>query len=640
MGKALKQVSFGKFLRRGVRGALLGTLKARLRWSYALVSVIPLTLLGVLLIAFSLQSQRQSIAQQQQTTANWMTREIRTSLSTVDEQMLKFGQQVGPNRSPPELLEAIYTLRTIMPEIIDVAVLDMTGKERVHVSQLRGFHDAELIDRSTDPLVQWTLQTGKVAQAPITEQRDGILIYPSYAPIFSDTGQVIGAIRVEVRSDRIVRTLREAPLANGSVAYLVNNAGSLLFAAGDRPLRAAPAVLASLLGGPSSSREYPNSTGAVVVGAWSPIPVQPERWWVVVELPRTVAYAPIVRDGLVLIGAAVLVIVTTIGWGLYQTRHILQPLEELRAGAMTIGAGDLAARIPVHTHDEIGILAEEFNRMAEHLQASRVKIEQQNEHLREGLALAREIQLGLLPSAPPREMPPLVLRAYSDPAYEVGGDFYTYIALDEHRMAVAIGDVSGKGVDAALIMALVASTVEAQCRSIAQPRQLISMLNQQLSARSMANGMNAALLYMIVDMEQATLRVANAGMIPPFLLRDGQVEMLQARGLPLGPMLDAEYAETTIDLRPRDLVLLVSDGIVEAHQPGRELFGFRRVEQFLGEHDPARPPEELIAALIDRVNRFVEGAEQHDDITIVVIQPNLSLATTTSDQPRPEEVTV
>src|SRR5918998_4938222 len=103
----LKHMPIGTLLRTGVRQALSGTLKTRLRWSYALVSVIPLTLLGMVLIAFSLRSQRQNIAQEQQTTANWVAREIRALLSTVDEQMITFGQQVRPDRSGSELLDAI-----------------------------------------------------------------------------------------------------------------------------------------------------------------------------------------------------------------------------------------------------------------------------------------------------------------------------------------------------------------------------------------------------------------------------------------------------------------------------------------------------------------------------------------------------
>jgi serine phosphatase RsbU (regulator of sigma subunit) len=626
------------FSRTGFRNGVFGSLRTRLRWSYAMVSVVPLMLLGVILIVFILRGQRLAIAQEQQTAANWVAREIRVSLSAVDEQLLKLGRQLGPGESPQAMQQAIAALYGSMPEIIDVSVVDTNGRERIHVSQIRGFFDSELIDRSEDELIAWTLRSGRVAQGPILYQPDGIRIYPSYAPILSDTGQVLGALRVEVRIDRIARTLREVPLAKGSMAYLVNHQGVLQYADDRSELRVAPPTLSQLLAGVETSREYQSSNGGVVIGAWSPVPIQPSRWWVVVEMPRTLAYAPVQQASLVLIGTIALVIVTTIGWGLYQARHILQPIEEVRAGAVMIGAGDLAARIPIHSDDEIGLLATEFNRMAERLQASRDEVERQNEHLREGLALARDIQLGLLPSAPPGNMPHLTVRAQSLPAYEVGGDFYTYIALDEQRMAVAIGDISGKGVGAALMMALASSMVEAQGRAATHPEQLLMELNQQLSARLAVNRMNAALLYSVIDVDNGTLSVANAGMISPMLLRDGQVQMIEAYGLPLGSMPEAFYNGITIDLQAGDLLLLVSDGIVEAHDANGELFGFDRLEQTLSRHTVECSPDDLIATLMHEVTTFMDETEQHDDMTIVVIQPHLAVPSNVDPELQPEEV--
>ena len=305
-----------------------------------------------------------------------------------------------------------------------------------------------------------------------------------------------------------------------------------------------------------------------------------------------------------------------------------------------IGAGDLAARIPIHGGDEIGELAGEFNRMAERLQRSHDEIERQNERLREGLALARDIQLGLLPSAPPGNMPHLAVRAHSLPAYEVGGDFYTYIALDKERMAVAVGDISGKGVAAALMMALASSMVEAHGRTVTRPELLLTDLNKQLSARLAVNRMNAALLYAIVDMERRNLCVANAGMISPLLLRDGNVELVEAYGLPLGSMPEARYVAVEVDLRPGDLLVLVSDGIVEARRAGGELFGFDRIEQILSRHAADRSPDDLITTIMQEVALFVDDAEQHDDMTIVVIQPNLSPVLDTHERPVDQEVLV
>jgi serine phosphatase RsbU (regulator of sigma subunit) len=207
-------------------------------------------------------------------------------------------------------------------------------------------------------------------------------------------------------------------------------------------------------------------------------------------------------------------------------------------------------------------------------------------------------------------------------------------------MAVAIGDISGKGVGAALMMALASSTVEAQGREIGQPQQLLVALNQQLAPRLRANRMNAALLYVVIDLERRTLCAANAGMITPMLLRDGSVQMIETYGLPLGSMVDARYVETAIDLRPGDTIVLVSDGIVEAHGPGGELFGFERLEQALAQGSPLAHPDQLIDDLIAQVLAFAGDTQQHDDMTGVVISPALEPVLPSVQATPLEEVTV
>ncbi|HEX9369365.1 MAG TPA: SpoIIE family protein phosphatase [Roseiflexaceae bacterium] len=606
------------------RSWLFRSLKMRLRWSYALVSVIPLALLGALLIVASFRTQRQNTYSIQQTAADWVAREVGAALSAIDEQLLNFGSRVGSDQSAADVRQAIGRLREATPAIVDVAVLDGEGRERAHVSKLRVFNDAELGDRGVDPLVRWVFDTARVAQGAITAQSDGTLSYPSYAPIFNDVGRVTGVVRAEIDATAIVRMLREAPLASGSYAYLVNSAG-LIQLAGDPRRSSAPAALASLLTSAQTVHEYLGSAGEEVIGARATIATQPAPWWAVVEIPRALAYAPTQRDSLFLIAEIVLVIATTLAWGIYQARRIVRPIQELRAGAATIGAGDLRSSIPIHAEDEIGDLAQEFNRMAAHLQQSRAEIELQNDRLRQGLALARDIQLGLLPSGLPGGAQQFAVQARSIPAYEVGGDFYTYIALDDGRMAVAIGDISGKGVGAALMMALASSTVEAQGRAIDQPHKLLTALNHQLTARLKANRMNAALLYAVFDPSSGTMCVANAGMIAPVLVRDGRAQMIETAGLPLGSFAGARYTETGIELRPGDLIVLVSDGIVEARAPDGELFGFERLEQLLGGWQRLAYPEQLLNELIDHVAGFMAGAEQHDDMTAIVIQPNLGI---------------
>ncbi|HET9223054.1 MAG TPA: SpoIIE family protein phosphatase [Roseiflexaceae bacterium] len=626
------------FRRFAAHRPLFSSLKTRLRWSYALASVIPLMLLGSLLITSNILSQRRNIAANQQTAADWVAREIRTHLSSVDDQLLKFGERARPDQPPAALLEAIFELRESAPEIVDLSVMDSQGRERAHVSDLRVFHEAELQSRADDELVRYVLQTGRVAQGPIAKRPSGDAVYSSYAPLF-DNSSVAGVLRAEVSTMRIERSLREGPLVTGSYAYLVDDRGQVQLAGDLGTIRTAPAELALLFRGAESTGEYRGGVGDIVIGAWTTIPTQPTAWRVIVEMPRPLAYQSVQRDSLFLIAEIVVVILTTIAWGVYQARRIIEPIDELRAGARTIGAGDLSSRLPIHNEDEIGDLAHEFNNMAEHLQLSRAEIEMQNERLRDGLALARDIQLGLLPKGLPGDARHLAIHGRSIPAYEVGGDFYTYISLDDSRIAVAIGDISGKGVGAALMMALASSTVEAQGREIGQPQQLLAALNQQLAPRLRANRMNAALLYVVIDLERRTLCAANAGMITPILLRDGGVQMIETYGLPLGAMAEARYSEMVVDLRPGDTIVLVSDGIVEAHGPGGELFGFERLEQALALESPLAHPDQLIEDLIGQVLAFAGDAQQHDDMTVVVISPALQPVVPGAPATPMEEVT-
>ncbi|KPV50797.1 hypothetical protein SE17_24855 [Kouleothrix aurantiaca] len=210
--------------------------------------------------------------------------------------------------------------------------------------------------------------------------------------------------------------------------------------------------------------------------------------------------------------------------------------------------------------------------------------------------------------------------ARSLPAYEVGGDFYSYLAMSEGRAAIAIGDISGKGVGAALLMALTSSAVESQGRQIEHPAQVLTALNNLLAPRLRANHMNAALLFAVIDPREQTLRVANAGMIAPALVTKQGSQFIDVGGLPLGSFAGATYQEQTVRFTPGDMMLLLSDGVVEAHDSNNELFGFERLESLLNESQPF-DVRDLVELVLDRVQTHMGDMEQHDDITIVAVRP-------------------
>jgi serine phosphatase RsbU (regulator of sigma subunit) len=352
---------------------------------------------------------------------------------------------------------------------------------------------------------------------------------------------------------------------------------------------------------------------------------------VVVEQPSAEAFASVQNSALLLGLLVILVGALALLVAFRQAQQFLRPLKALRSGAQALGAGQLSYRIEPLGDDEMGELAQTFNGMAEHLQESLDAIEQRNERLRRAMALARDIQIGLLPDRPPWNGEEIAVYARSIPAYEVGGDFYSYLAMSEGRAAIAIGDISGKGVGAALLMALTSSAVESQGRQVEHPAQVLTALNNLLAPRLRANHMNAALLFVVIDPHARTLRVANAGMISPLLVTPRGSRFIEVGGLPLGSFVGALYHEEVVSYDPGDALLLVSDGVVEAHDADAELFGFERLEETIAE---ARPGDvrELVELVLERVQEHMGAAEQHDDITIVAVRPAITSDITLLDE--------
>jgi sigma-B regulation protein RsbU (phosphoserine phosphatase) len=198
----------------------------------------------------------------------------------------------------------------------------------------------------------------------------------------------------------------------------------------------------------------------------------------------------------------------------------------------------------------------------------------------------------------------------------VGGDFYDFIKLDKGRTGIVIGDVSGKGVPAALFMAKLGSDMRTLAFTEPSPSAALMKLNDLLAARS-RRGMFATLLYLELDTAEGTLTVCNAGHLPPIVRKaDGRlVRLTGSGGAPLGMLPGMRIGEETSAIAPGDIVVLYTDGIVEAMNGREELYGFKRFEDLLsqGPSDPGG----LKDAIIGDVNRFTGLSPQHDDMTLV-----------------------
>ena len=232
------------------------------------------------------------------------------------------------------------------------------------------------------------------------------------------------------------------------------------------------------------------------------------------------------------------------------------------------------------------------------------------------LEVARLIQQNFLPKELP-DLPGWQIAAYYRPAREVGGDFYDVIPLPDGRVGFVVGDVTDKGVPAALVMSATRSVLRASAQRLIEPGEVLERVNEHLCP-DMPEKMFVTCLYGVLDPETGHLRFANAGHDLPYVkTADGVVE-LRARGMPLGLMPGMPYEEKEATLQPGESVLLHSDGVVEAHDRDREMFGFPRLKETVAAVPGGQP-------LIDRVLSDLEDftgtdAEQEDDITMVTLE--------------------
>jgi serine phosphatase RsbU (regulator of sigma subunit) len=261
-------------------------------------------------------------------------------------------------------------------------------------------------------------------------------------------------------------------------------------------------------------------------------------------------------------------------------------------------------------------------RMRREIQARERRLKQEaraRERIEQELHVARRIQQASLPE----EVPTLEgwhIAPYYQPAREVGGDFYDFHLLSEGRLGLVVGDATGKGVPAALVMSTTCGMLQvtAQALDSSSPGEVLERVNEALLSRIPPN-MFVTCFYAILDPESGHLLYANAGHDLPYLRRrNGEAEELRARGMPLGLMPGMGYEEGEATLRDGYGVLFYSDGLVEAHDPKGEMFGFPRLQALVAE---LAEGETLVDYLMDELRTFTgDGWEQEDDITLVALR--------------------
>ena len=283
--------------------------------------------------------------------------------------------------------------------------------------------------------------------------------------------------------------------------------------------------------------------------------------------------------------------------------------------------------IVVHSIVE-GKIAEEWGMGTIGATLRKQRLEQEiheRERVEQELRVARRIQQASLPEKVP-ELEGWQISPFYRPAREVGGDFYDFHLLPEGKLGLVVGDATGKGVPAALVMSTTCGMLQAVARALcsSSPGEVLAQVNETLLA-SIPSNMFVTCFYAILDPESGSLRYANAGHDPPYVRRRGNCEELRARGMPLGLMPEMCYEEMRTVLEVGEAALFYSDGLVEAHDPKGEMFGFSRLRELVAEHGEDKGS--LGDLLMEDLHSFVgEGWEQEDDITLLTLRRSTSLS--------------
>jgi len=310
-----------------------------------------------------------------------------------------------------------------------------------------------------------------------------------------------------------------------------------------------------------------------------------------------------------------LVEVISIYIGVSLTRTITGAVNDLYEGTERVKEGDFSHRIQVRGDDQIADLSSSFNTMTENVERL-LRIAKESERMRAELEIARQVQAQLFPRSVPK-LKCLELKALCNPARTVSGDYYDYQMLPDGRLALALGDVAGKGISAALLMASLQAALRMQLREPGlSSSQLVGRINQHLHANT-APEKYATFYFSLFDDESGTLTYTNAGHLPPLLFRNGEVIPLDVNGMVVGAFPFATYNESQVTLLSGDLLVGYTDGITEPENEYGEMFGEERLIDIVrktGHLDD----DHIIGAVIDAVQQFTGSPELQDDMTLIV----------------------
>ena len=516
-----------------------------------------------------------------------------------------------PGSIPPDAQAALMDLRDI------AATLPQLGQAGAALGA--GFQQAAKALEQRAREAQQRIQADRALQGQSRRARFEQWINrmkqgkPLDIPVQQD-GRVVGTMNAEISLDRVLRSvLAGRSRESGEIGFAVDAQNHLVTS-----------------GGPED-RATLESLGLLdrIRAASAPVQTVADGNWIVVaeRHPSGILFGIARPIGSALgemrlaagrnLGLGLLAILVALAGIVPISTRMTRNISVLHSGVTQIAQGNLDVRLPVRSKDEIGSLSAAFNQMAQDLGAHQ-KLLGERERLRGELELCRQIQNEMLPKQPLR-LGFVEIKGVSIPAREVGGDFFNYFLLPEGEVAMLVGDVSGKGVGAALLMANVQATLRARLSLEHDLAALADAIDHDIDESTPAS-VYLTLFMGILDASHHVLHYVNAGHNPQFVLRaSGGLDRLPSTGLPIAMFAGHGYKEASVTLGEGDILFFYTDGITEVENEKGEMFGSDRLEALLVEHH-AEGVDAILARIEQEVLEFRGAADLFDDATMMVLR--------------------
>jgi len=311
--------------------------------------------------------------------------------------------------------------------------------------------------------------------------------------------------------------------------------------------------------------------------------------------------------------------------GLLSSIWLTRPIRRVVRGMETVGGGDLEHKLEHFSETEFERMSGIFNKMTVSLRRIMLELAEtvrENERVRRELEIATEIQRSIFPEHPP-EVEGLEIEAKSVPAKEVGGDYYDFLSVPSRdQIGFIIADASGKGLPGTLYMTRSRSVFRVISSEASRPGETLGRSNHYIAAdASSGKGMFITVLYLLYDAKKKQMTCANAGHYPPlwFKAREKVFVEISANGVPVGILPEQTYPEETIQLASQDLLVMYTDGVIEAKADHGEMFGIERLKRLV-ERNHSLGAHDLFMKIQDGIKEFIGQAPPFDDLTLIVIR--------------------